>query len=341
MTPEGVRVVRVWTYVAAHDRRVRKLVDQASYAVSATLQALREARPDAVVATTPHLFSGLAGALYAHATRRPLLLEVRDLWPDSVLPQGTTSYRVLKRIERFLYRSAAMVSVMTPSFEPHVRREGARRVATIVGGVDHARFFPGPKPATCTAEAGLDGSFVIGYPGTLGTSHDIEFIAEVGRLLDGTAVRFLFIGGGPRMEHLRRIAADQPDRFRFVATQPPERMGDWWRAMDAGLVLLRKTEAMRTVIPSKIFESMATAKPVIFIGPRGAGSGLVKENGAGIVLDGDARSTAAGIRELAEDQESCRRLGGNALRASEGYGRDRHARETMRAIEAMLAGVEP
>jgi glycosyltransferase involved in cell wall biosynthesis len=338
VTPDGVRVVRVWTYVAAHDRRVRKLLDQASYAASATLQALREPTADAVVATTPHLFAGLAGALYARAMRRPLLLEVRDLWPDSVLPAGSASYRVFKRLERFLYRSSAAVSVMTPNFESHVRSEGGRRVVTVVGGVDRSRFSPGPKPATLVSEANLRNRFVIGYPGTLGTAHDLELIADVGRRLEGTPVVFLFIGGGPHMERLRAMTADQPDRFRFVGTQPPERMGEWWRTTDAGLVLLRNTDAMRTVIPSKIFEAMASGKPTVFVGPRGAGSDVVDRHGAGIVLDGDAAHVAAGIRALASDRARCDALGASALRASASYGRDRHAAETLALLKEIAAG---
>jgi glycosyltransferase involved in cell wall biosynthesis len=338
MTPDGVRLVRVWTYVAAHDRRVRKLLDQASYAASATLQALREPAPDVVVATTPHLFAGLAGALYARATRRPLLLEVRDLWPDSVLPPGSPSYRVFKRLERFLYRSSAAVSVMTPKFEPHVRSEGAKRVVTVVGGVDCRRFSPGPKPASLVEEANLGDRFVIGYPGTLGTAHDLRLIADVGRILAGTRVVFLFIGGGPHMERLRALTAAEFERFRFVSTQPPERMGEWWRTMDAGLVLLRNTEAMRTVIPSKIFEAMASGKPTVFVGPRGAGSAVVDRHDAGIVLDGDAADVAEGIRALVADRARCEALGANAFRASESYGRDRHAAETLALLQEIAAG---
>jgi colanic acid biosynthesis glycosyl transferase WcaI len=342
LLPDGVRIVRVWTYIAAHDRYMRKLADQASFAVSATLQAMREPTPDAVVATTPHLFAGLAGALYAKSRKLPLLLEVRDLWPDSVLPKGTTAYRVFKALERHLYRSAAVVSVMTPAFEPHVRAEGGKAVVTVVGGVDRSRFAPGPKPAHLLKEAGLrEDAFVVGYPGTLGTNHDIERIAEAGRLLEGSRVQFLFVGGGPHMDRLRQMTADQPGRFRYVGTQPPERMGDWWRTMDAGLVLLRNTDAMRTVIPSKIFESMATGKPTVFVGPPGAGSDLVQRNGAGVVLNGDAREIAAGIRDLAEDPDGCRSLGERALKASTSYGRDRHARETLEVIRSMANGPTP
>ena len=338
LTPEGTRVVRVWTHIAAHHHRLRKLLDHASYGVNATFQALREPSPDVVVATTPHLFVGVAGALFARLRKCPLLLEVRDLWPDSVLPAGSTSYRLFKQLERFIYRSADVVSVMTPKFEPHVRAEGARRVVTVVGGVDRSRFGPGPKPRHLVEAGELADRFVVGYPGTLGTAHDIELIVEVGRRLAGTNVVFLFIGGGPHMERLRALAGGQVGRFRFIGTQPPDRMGDWWRTMDAGLVLLRNTDAMRTVIPSKIFEAMASGKPTVHVGPRGAASELIESHYAGVVLDGDAASVADGLRALANDRARCEVLGGNALRASACYGRDRHAADTLEVIQSMLSG---
>ncbi|NBQ14570.1 MAG: hypothetical protein EBU31_08180 [Proteobacteria bacterium] len=123
---DGYRVVRVWTHVASHSSKLGKLVDQASFTVSAVLQAVREPAPDVVVASSPHLFAGLAGAVYARIVRRPFLLEVRDLWPDSVLRPGSIAYRAFKVIERIIYRSADVVTVLTPAFEEHVRREGAR-----------------------------------------------------------------------------------------------------------------------------------------------------------------------------------------------------------------------
>jgi colanic acid biosynthesis glycosyl transferase WcaI len=109
--------------------------------------------------------------------RRPLLLEIRDLWPDQVLPPTSPAFGPFKVIERFLYRSAHTVSVMTPQFVTHVTREGATRVRVVMGGADLSRFTPGPKPMPLIRETGLEGHFVVGYPGTLGTSHDIDLIA--------------------------------------------------------------------------------------------------------------------------------------------------------------------
>ena len=340
MTPDGVRLVRVWTYVAGHDRQVLKLADHASFFASAVAQAVREPTPDVVVATSPHLFAGLAGVAYARLVRRPLLLEIRDLWPEQVLSPSSPAFGPFRAMARFLYRSSHTVSVMTPLFVQHVEREGAARVSVVVGGADLARFAPGPRPIHLLREHGLEDNFVVGYPGTLGTGHDIELIAKAGEHLRGSRVKLLFIGGGPRLERLKMLVLDScPDVFTFVPTQPSDRMVDWWRAMDAGLVLLRRTKELSLVVPSKLFESMACGKPIVFVGPRGAGSQIVESAGAGpIVDDGDPASVAQAVLSLACDSSRYQLHSKRALEAAPRYSRDRHADETLDLLKQMAFG---
>lgn len=336
---DGYTVARVWTYVAHHQSRAGKLVDHASYCASAALQSLRLRRPDVVVATTPHLFCATAGALYARFRSCPLLLEVRDLWPDSVLPAGSLSYRVFKALERHAYRSAEAVSVLTPAFEPHVLSEGARRVTTIVGGADLSRFTPGDPPSGLRERLGLDGAFVVGYPGTLGTAHDTDLLLDAACMLRETRVRFLLIGGGPFIKDFERAVLQRcPDMVRFLPTQPPESMPDWWRTMDAGLVLLKKTEAMRSVIPSKMFECMASRRPVLFVGPRGAGSQVAAEGG-GLVIDGEGpEHLCRELRRLADDPLALDEISAMAYAASPRFSRERQASETLALLQRLIGG---
>jgi glycosyltransferase involved in cell wall biosynthesis len=338
----GVRVVRVWTVIADHRARFMKLADHASFALSSVIQSLREPKPDVVIATSPHLMAGLAGVLYARLVRRPMLLEVRDLWPDSVLRHGTFAYRVFKRIERYIYRHASAVSVLTPAFERHVLDEGAQRAVTIVGGVDLARFMPGDPPEMRRKDLGLENTFVVGYPGTLGTAHDTSLLLEAARQLTGTRVRFLLIGGGPFMHDLESQAKRLcPGMIRFVPTQPTESMPSWWRTMDAGLVLLKKTEALRTVIPSKMFECMATQKPIVFVGPRGAGSDVVESCRCGVIVDGDGPDHLVNcLSTLASDSAHYKQLASNALSASTRFSRSRQAQDTLDVLSSVISSYQ-
>jgi colanic acid biosynthesis glycosyl transferase WcaI len=120
--------------------------------------------------------------------------------------------------------------------------------------------------------------------------------------------------------------------------QPAERMPEWWRAFDAGLVLLRQNSALARVVPSKMFEAMATGTPIIFMGPKGAGSQMVEQAGAGpVVDDGDPRSVASAILRVANKPSLRKRYGACALAAVPKYSRDRHAQETMDLRRGMAA----
>jgi glycosyltransferase involved in cell wall biosynthesis len=135
------------------------------------------------------------------------------------------------------------------------------------------------------------------------------------------------------------VDAECPGMVVFAGTQPPERMPEWWRAMDVGLVLLRSSPELATVIPSKMFEAMATARPILFAGPGGAGSAIVERHGAGVVVDdGQAESLATAARLLRDDAEARERMAAAALAASPSYSRERHARESLDALVSIVEG---
>ncbi|MGH7804975.1 MAG: glycosyltransferase family 4 protein, partial [Candidatus Binatia bacterium] len=117
---EGIRVVRVWTYVAANQGFVRRVLDYLSFLVSGTLGALAQPRPDVVVATSPQFFTAVAGWLVGALRRRPYVFEVRDLWPEEIIAGGGMKpgrvYDALEQLELFLYRRAARVVAVTEAF---------------------------------------------------------------------------------------------------------------------------------------------------------------------------------------------------------------------------------
>ena len=179
---------------------------------------------------------------------------------------------------------------------------------------------------------------VDGLTGTLGTSHDIDLIAQVGAHLRGHSVKLVFVGGGPFLQRLKALVAGTcPEVFTFVPMQPAERMPEWWRAFDAGLVLLRQNSALARVVPSKMFEAMATGTPIIFVGPKGAGSQIVEQAGAGTVVDdGNPQSVANAILRMASEPALRERYSAGALEAAPQYSRERHAQETLELLKDML-----
>jgi glycosyltransferase involved in cell wall biosynthesis len=183
-TIDGVRVVRVWTYLAANEGFARRTINYVSYMVTAALAALRLPRPDVYVSTSPQFFCGLAGMIAATLRRRPWVLEIRDLWPESIVTVGAMrrgiAVRVLEWLERTAYRNADRIVALTDSFVPHIasRCQGTQKIDVIKNGVDLTLFKRGADPDAVKREFGLEGRFIAAYVGTHGMAHGLDTLLD-------------------------------------------------------------------------------------------------------------------------------------------------------------------
>lgn len=142
----------------------------------AILAAAFLSRPDVVISTSPQFFNGLAGYFVSRLKRCPWALEIRDLWPDSIVAVGAIRkpwvIRLLERLEAFAYRKADSIVAVTRSFVPHIEARGGRGKVTVIrNGVDLGLFGDRPYDAEIAREWGVEGRFVGAYVGTHGMAH--------------------------------------------------------------------------------------------------------------------------------------------------------------------------
>ena len=314
---DGIEVVRVWTYIAPNAGFLRRTLDYLSFMVSSTVASLFVRRPDVVVATSPQFFTACAGWVVAALRRRPFVMEIRDLWPDSIVAVGamreTALIRLLRKLEYFLYRRATRIVSVTHSFRRVLGRGGIveSKVAVIRNGADLDGFRPGPKPSELVRKFALEGRFVAGYIGTIGMAHGMRTLLDCAEILKADAeVRLLVVGEGAERASFEREAAERGlDNVILVGPVPRTEILRYWRLLDAALVLLRDAPVFRTVLPSKIFEAMATAKPII-LGVEGEARELLVNAGAGLcVPPEDPQALAQAIRTLARDSSMGAALG--------------------------------
>ncbi|MEN8130901.1 MAG: glycosyltransferase family 4 protein, partial [Pseudomonadota bacterium] len=116
-TIEGIRVIRVWSYITANEGFVKRTLDYMSYMVSAILTAPFVHKPDLVIGTSPHFFTVCAAYVVSRYKRVPFVFELRDLWPESIKAVGAMRDSVVLRffewLEHYLYRKAARIVVVT------------------------------------------------------------------------------------------------------------------------------------------------------------------------------------------------------------------------------------
>jgi glycosyltransferase involved in cell wall biosynthesis len=343
---EGVRVVRVKTFITANEGFFLRTLDYLSFMVMAFATGLFEPRPDVVVATSPQFFSAVAGWALSVAKRRPFVFELRDLWPASITAVGamrrSAVIRALERLELFLYRRAAAIVSVTESFREELVSRGIDRgkIHVIVNGVDLARFEPRPRDAGLVKKLGLDGRFVVGYLGTHGMAHGLPAVLEAAsRLEERRDIAFLFAGSGAERSRVEQVVSERRlSNVRLVARQPKDKMPALWSVCDVSLVPLRNSPLFTKVIPSKMFESMAMGVPIVMSLPEGEATRLVCGTGAGVcVPPEDADALARAIRRLADQPQLMAGMREAALKAAPRFSRDAGAAAMGRVLEAVCA----
>ncbi len=315
-TVDGIRVIRLWTFIAANEGFLPRIANYLSYLFSVLFWMGRLPHTDVVMSTSPQFFCGLAG-WFLKRRSRPWVLEIRDLWPESIVTVGAMkrgfAIRTIEKIETFAYRKADLIVSVTDGFVAHIRARRPRgEIAVIKNGVDLSRFASDPAAADAfRAEHGLTGKFVASYVGTHGMAHGLETVIRAAERLRGRDdVAFLMVGGGAEREAIKAMRdARGLTNIVMLDQLPKAAMPAVWGASDAALVLLKRVDTFKTVIPSKMFEAMALGVPMI-LGVEGEAKALMDEGGAGIAITPeDDADLAAAIEQLAGNPELGRQLG--------------------------------
>lgn len=331
---DGIRVVRVKTFITANSGFLLRTLDYLSFMVMGFLGALLQRRPDVVVATSPQFFTACAGWAVSVFKRRPFVFELRDIWPASIEAVGATSggrlIRALERVEMFLYRRARSIIAVTHSFKDELVRRGidGNKIEVVTNGVDLSRYAPVEPSVSFAREMGVEGKFVVGYVGTHGMAHALDnVLAAAERLRDRSDVHFLLVGdGAARGSLLERARELGLDNVTLHPPLPKNRMRDVWGLCDVALVHLRDTPLFETVIPSKMFEAMGMGVPLLIACPEGEATGIVRDTGAGeVVAPEDPEALAASVAGLADDRGRVAALGMAGLRSAPRFSRDRLA----------------
>jgi colanic acid biosynthesis glycosyl transferase WcaI len=292
-TIDGIRVLRVWTYLSPNKGFLKRVANYVSYLHSATLRAATVRNVDVIVATSPQFFCGWAGVFCSWLLRRPFLLEIRDIWPESIVTVGAinsrTARRFLEWLERRMYAAAGRIVTVGNGYRERLLSRGvpADKIAVIPNGVDVRQFAPLPCPPAASLPVANDGKFVCAYIGTVGMSHGLEVILRAAQKLKSTGrsdVEFWIVGDGADRSRLQHEAESRGlTNVFFTGLVPKTCMPGLIAACNACLVHLKQAELFETVIPSKIFEIMAMNVPVI-MGVRGQARTIVEAAGAGLAM---------------------------------------------------------
>lgn len=315
---EGVQIVRVWSYTSPNKGFLRRVLAQLSFGCLAPLIGWRAVgRPDMIIAESPPLFDAITARLLAWGKRCPFIFTVSDIWPASAVELGMLHNPVLIRLAEELewstYQRANAVWALTEGIRTLLLQRGLEeeRVFTLTNGVDTTKFCPMSK-VLARAELDWSDEFTIVYAGTHGLAHGLMTVLESAeQLRDSPHIRFVLVGdGATKADLIAHAARRNLTNVTFLDPQPHERMPFLLNAADVCLVPLRKVPLFEGALPSKMYEVMACARPIL-LGVDGEARRLVEqEAGAALYVEPEnADALVAGILHLYEHPETADALG--------------------------------
>lgn len=334
---DNISVYRCWTFVAANAGKIRRIFNYAFYMIGSILVALQTPKPDVVVATSPQLLCAVAGYAVSRLRRRPFILEIRDLWPESILAVGAMKdgviIRFLFKVVNFLYKKSAHIVVVTQSFKEILISKGitSEKISVIRNGVDLDFFHPNELKVKKAKNR-----LKILYIGTLGMAHGLELVLNAAKNLN---VEFYLVGEGAEKKKLIKkrdsLGLNNVHIKNFVSREKvPEMISN----ADLCLVMLKPDKLFETVIPSKMFEMMGMAKPIL-LGVRGESGEILEKAGAGLSFEpGNLSDFIEKITYFDKNRDELKRMGKRGrIFVVENFDRKRLADEYLSIVHKLVS----
>jgi glycosyltransferase involved in cell wall biosynthesis len=283
---DGIDVIRVWSYISENKGFISRIIDYISYSFTSVIAGFF-VKTDIIVATSPQFFTAISGRLLSFFKGKPWIMEVRDLWPDSIVAVGSMSekskaFKILKRIEHHLYLNAKKIIVVTDSFKNYLTEKHlipSEKIGVFKNGVliNNFKKIDSERLLKFRKSLGLENKIVISFLGTHGLAHGLKFILDSISKIKDTKYHFLFVGDGSEKQNLLYIDIS-----------------------DYSLVNLKKSNEFKNVIPSKIFENIAMYKPIL-LGVEGESKELIERYKVGISFEPE--NTESFINAISEIEQ--------------------------------------
>lgn len=291
-------LIRRVPYLRHGNSRAGRLIDQCFSALLSVPAGLSGPRPDVVIVTVPSLPSLAAGYLLARLRRVPLIVEMRDAWPDLArdarIIEGSVK-SVVEHVVDFVQHRADLVVTVTDGFAETLRERGIRKVATVSNGVilDAIPVLDAPDTAKPVFEAL--------YLGNHGESQRLDVAIRASALV-GDSMHLHLVGHGTQRPALEQLARELKAPVTFHAPLHGEAMMERYASADTCLVSLRDDwKSFETTVPSKTYEVLALGRHITAV-VRGEAARVISDADAGDIVPSDPEAVAALWRELAADR---------------------------------------
>ena len=331
----GIKVIRVWSFISKNEGLFKRTIDFISFSITSIIAGIFE-KGDIIIATSPQFFTSFSAYFLSKIKNIPWIFEVRDLWPESIGALNAISnkniLKVLEKCEIFLYQNCKRIITVTNSFKKDIYLRGINKekISVVENGVNLNNFTFTNKKRTSQI---IKDKFVIGYFGTIGMAHGMEFIVKSIPLINIEKVHFLIIGNGSNFSEIKKLSEKLSIKnLTILNAIPREKLIEYYQEIDVSLVNLKKSVAFKKVIPSKIFKATACQKPIL-LGVEGESKKILESYRAGICFKPENLSSLKkAIKEIMKPENYNSAKNGCYLLAKK-YSRERLAKKMLTIIK--------
>ncbi len=340
----GVTVYRCYVSESYNVSFLGRLWAYISFTLSCLYASLFIRRPDVMICTSPPLTVGLTGwALRRRYPKLPMVFEVRDLWPESAIDTGVltnpTAIKLGYALEKLSYDESTWINVLTPAFyDVMLERKNVHkdRLSMLPNAADLDIFQPGPRDNWVREKYGIGDRFLAIYTGGLGVANHVIQFVEAARKFDKNEAAFMIVGDGMQRKMLEEKVREYGlDNVIFTGFVPKTQVVDICAAADVCCAVLKKVDTFKTVYPNKVFDYMASARPVV-VAIDGVARKLVEEQARSgyFVEPENSDQLAETLMDLKNNPEKRRVFGQNGYEfVQEHFDRRKIADKYIRLIE--------
>jgi len=347
----GLEVLRCYVspeYYSSFIGRLRAYFSFVWYGIWGGLFKLKGEKYDVIVATSPPLFIGIVAWVLSRLKRIPYVFEVRDLWPESAIDTGVLQNKFMISaafaLERFIYRTAFMINVLTPAFRDKLitlKKIADRKITMIPNACDFSMTDPLLNTFNreqFRKERGWDDKFVVTYVGVHGVANHLIQMVEVAERMKDSSVRIVLIGDGVQKPALKEVTKKRNlANVEFIDSMPKREVMKFILASDVGASVLKNVDTFKTVYSNKTFDYMACQVPILML-IDGVSRQLVEDAACGVYAEPEnIDDIVEKIGNLSRDAGHSREMGQRGYSYAKGhFDRNVLAKNYIREIQKRL-----
>lgn len=268
---------------------------------------------DLIFATSPPITSAVTAFICAFLKKKDFILEVRDLWPDTLVDlkifKNKLIINFLVYIEKILYRKAKLIVVVSEAFKNKIVAKGVNenKIVTFSNGLDKEFILQNVDIKTKNIFREQYNippkKIIISYVGNVGISQNLETIIGAAEKIEDNNILFLVVGEGLEKKRLLWLVKERhlDNKILFLDGLPRDKIKDIYRLSDILFLQLKGLIIFNRTIPSKIFEYLGSGVPIIY-GLNGVAADILKESGNGIKIKPECDEDLVGAIRAIKDE---------------------------------------